>query len=145
MTFLEPDAPARADKRHGFTMLEFVIAFSVLATAMLLVAQLVTWTLAERSRALLQQEAVEAAVNVLEVARATPWDRLDADWAKAQKAPDSLAERLNAPQWSVRVSNEADRPLTKRVTVEIEGKNIGPVHMTALFSARSTVLKGDRR
>jgi Tfp pilus assembly protein FimT len=130
--------------RRGFTVLELVISFSILATAMVLVAQIVVWSLAERTRALVRQEAIEAAANVLEVARATPWNKLDAKWAAAQVPPGELAERLQGQggKWTVRVDDEASRPRTRRVSVEIEAANIPTVHMTALFSARTATAKG---
>ena len=63
--------------RSGFTALEAVIALGMLATAIVFVSQLVTFGIAERKRNLAQQQAVETAANILEAARACPWDKLD--------------------------------------------------------------------
>ena len=109
----------RHSARPGFTIMETVLALGVLTTAAVLVAQLGTWSLAERARAGERFAAVEAAANVLEAARARPWADLTPEWAAGQRLPDDLAARLRGAALAVRVDTEPTRPRVKRVTVEL--------------------------
>jgi prepilin-type N-terminal cleavage/methylation domain-containing protein len=127
--------------RSGFTVLEIVAAVAILGIAMLVEAQVVTWALAERSRADQVQAALELAANVLEEARATPWESLTPEWAAERKIPDSLRPR----DWrlGVQVEPEKSRPRTKRVTVEVHwapesGVPTRPARLVGLFTARSS-------
>lgn len=122
--------------RRGFTVMETTLAIGILAVGLVLVAELVTWSLAERARLLRRQEAIEAAANIMEAARACPWEQLDADWAARQRLPESLAARLREGRVAVRVEREKHAPALKRLTVVIEGKNMPPVQLTGLYSAR---------
>jgi type II secretory pathway pseudopilin PulG len=133
--------------RGGFTILEVVASMAILTFAIALVGQLGAWTLAERVRSRDHQAAVESAANVLESARACPWDDLTPAWAASQRLPPFLAGR----QWqlTIQVAAEKQQPLTKRVTVEIQalhqsGKLTPPVRMIGIFSARSAALSGGK-
>jgi prepilin-type N-terminal cleavage/methylation domain-containing protein len=138
--------PSRAGRR-GFTVLEIMVALGLLSVAMVLVAQLGLWSLSERRRNALRQEALETAANLLESAQASSWEALTPEWAAAQRLPDFLAQRLEEAKLTVRVEPEASRPRTKRVTVEIawrlsNGMPAQPVVLVGLFSARSTQPSG---
>jgi type II secretory pathway pseudopilin PulG len=129
--------------RSGFTALEAVIALGMLATAIVFVSQLVTFGIAERKRSLAQQQAVESAANILEAARACPWDKLDDAWAAAQALPDTPDTRLYDARLSVRVESKAlDQPALKRVTVEIEAKHGLLARQTAWFARREAPTGG---
>lgn len=112
-----------------------------------LVAELATWTLTERTRSAARNDAVEAAANVLEAARALPWEALTPDWAAAQKLPESLASRLREGRLAVRVEPETSRPLSKRVTVAVHwdtdpGTAARPIELVGQFGARSSGAQG---
>ena len=111
-----------------------------IAVAILLAAQLGAWSLGDRIRNQDRRAAEELAANVLESARACPWDELTPRWASAQQLPPPLVER----QWKLKVDvdSEKSRPLVKRVTVQVQPRYATstvpqPVRMTSLFSARS--------
>lgn len=128
--------------RAGFTLTEALVALAVLAAAGVLVAQLATWSLAERARTDARLEAVDAAANVLEQARARPWADLTADWAAAARAPDYLTARWPDGRLAVRVEPEPDRPRVKRVTVEFKWTDTArvgwpPVVLTGWFADRA--------
>ena len=129
-------------RRSGFTIMETVIALGMLSLAMVLVAQLGTWTLAERKRADERFAAIEGAANVLEAARARPWAELTPEWAAEQRLTDDLADRLRKAVLTVRVEPEPDRPRVKRVTVQLEwthgdGAKARTAAAVALFADRA--------
>ena len=128
--------------RRGFTLTEVLVAVTVLAGAAALVAQFAVWTLGERARTDARLEAVEAATNVLEEARARPWNDLTAEWASNHRLPENLAARWPDCRLSVSVEPEEKRPKIKRVTVEIKWTETAratwpAVKLTALFAART--------
>ena len=71
----------RAPARRGFTITEITVALGVLGAVLLLLAQLGVTALRQRQRNTARQEALEAAANVLEAARATAWEDLTPAWA----------------------------------------------------------------
>lgn len=102
---------------RGFTIMEVVIAFTILGVVMLLVAQVATYSLRERWRTTARQAALEIASNILEVARACPWEKLDANWAAAQRLPDNVDPHLADARLEVRVDPEKTLAQIKRVRV----------------------------
>jgi prepilin-type N-terminal cleavage/methylation domain-containing protein len=131
----------QGDRRRGFTVLEIMVALGILSVVLVLVAQVGLWSLGERKRSALRQEALEAAANILESAQASPWEALTPPWAAAQRLPDGLAQRLDEARLEVRVEPEASHPRTKRVTVALawrlgDGKPARPVVLVGLFSPR---------
>jgi type II secretory pathway pseudopilin PulG len=105
-------------QRTGFTILETMIAFGILATALVMTAQLGTWSMLERSRTQMRLEGAEAAANVLEAARSLGWQQLAPDWAQQQKLADYASARLADAQLVIHVEEQASG--VKRVEVEIQ-------------------------
>jgi len=133
----------RSRRRPGFTLAESLIALAALSAAMVLVAQFVLLSLAERARTDARAEAVEVATNALEQSRDKPWTELTAEWGNAQKLPDHMAVRWHDCVLTVRVEPEPGRPRVKKVTVELKWTSPGrsawsPVQLTGWFAARST-------
>lgn len=133
--------------RIGFTILETMIAFGVLALALVMTAQLGTWSMLERSRTQMRLEGTEAAANVLEAARSLDWQQLGPQWAQEQKLADYASARLADAQLVVHVQNQSSR--VKRVEVEIQWPQSGapalrPVRMIAYFGNRGTGPGGAR-
>jgi type II secretory pathway pseudopilin PulG len=131
----------RIHRRNGFTIMETAIALALLSFAMVLVAQLGTWTLAERARADERLAALEGVANVLEAARARPWADLTPEWAAEQRLTDDLADRLHEAVLTVRVEPEPDRPRVKRVTVQlgwthVDGATARTAAAVGLFAGR---------
>jgi hypothetical protein len=124
-----------------------MVAMGLLGAVMLFVAQLACDIVLERWRSTERQEALEAAANVLEAARACRWEDLSPDWASRQALPESLAGRLLNGQLRVRVEPEEARPRTRRITVQIHwshgnGQPARPVELVGLRSARATGTPG---
>jgi Tfp pilus assembly protein PilE len=111
--------PSLARRANGFTIMEATIALGIVAFLAVIVSQCVVWNLHERARFTASRAALELAANILEAARAQPWEQLDKSWADAQTVPSEMAELL--PQGKVVVTLETikETPLTKRVIVEV--------------------------
>lgn len=127
--------------RPGFTILESLIALSVLAIASVLVAQVGTTALMERARLTETQALLETANNVLETARALRFDQLTPEWAAAQQLPESWRERQPAVQLTVRVEPLPEKPWAKRVSVgidrlEVAGEPVRIAELDAVFVDR---------
>jgi hypothetical protein len=138
-----------SSRHRAFTLLEATVALGILATALVLVAQIGLWSLRERARSAVRLEALEWAANVLESARACPWEELTSAWGAAQHLPEPLAKRLDDAKVSVRVEPEVSQPLVKRVTVQVhapsEQRLEEPlVQLVGFFSARSTTIAGGK-
>jgi Tfp pilus assembly protein PilV len=131
--------------RFGFTIAETMVALGILSVVMIVVAQVGFWSAQEYTRTFSRQAAQELAANVLETARASPWEALTPDWAKAQNLPAAFQQagwRLD-----VHVDADASRQLMKRVSVRIEPRpgQAQPQWSEELigwFSARSTSASG---
>jgi hypothetical protein len=125
-----------------------VIALGILGVVLLLLAELGCQVLTERMRDAARQDALEAAANALEAARACPWDDLTPAWAARQRLPDAVAGRLPGGRLEVRVEPEASRPHTRRVTVEVRwpfnDKPAQRLQLVALRSARSAPASGEK-
>jgi type II secretory pathway pseudopilin PulG len=137
---------AQARRAAGFTLLEMTAALGILTVALLVIAQVGVWSLTERMRAVERQSVEEVAANVLESARATPWEALTPAWAKEQRLPEPLSQ-----QWKldVQVEPEPGAERTKRITVEIsllpdQGNRGQPVRLVGLISARTTEASGGK-
>jgi type II secretory pathway pseudopilin PulG len=127
--------------RHAVTLVETTVALAVLAVLGVIVAQCVVWSVRERARLASHQTALELCANVLEAARAQPWERLDKKWADGQSIPSEMTELL--PQGKLVVTLEPGQPLpqSRRVTVEVRWQsvaNVPPqsVRLTGIFSGR---------
>ncbi len=133
----------------GFTVLEITLALGVLLLAMVLVTQVGFQSMRDRARNAARHQAEELAANVLEMARACPWEALTPEWAAAQRLPESGAEHLTDGRLTVRVAPEAGRPHLKRVTITVSWTQDGnkparPVELVGLFGARTVPVKGGR-
>jgi type II secretory pathway pseudopilin PulG len=133
--------------RAAFTVLEILAVLGCLSVVLVVLAEIGLLSAYERKRASQRQEALEAATNILEIARAGSWESLTPAWAEEQRLPDSLAQRLYHGKLKVQVEPAEARPLVKKVTVQIDwqldsGTAARPVALTGWFAARSANSKG---
>jgi prepilin-type N-terminal cleavage/methylation domain-containing protein len=134
------------NRQSGFTIAETLIALGILAVAMLIVAQVGVWSLQEYARTFDRQAAQELAANVLETARASPWDALNSEWATSQKLPPGFAK----DGWRLAVQVDSHGPLLKRVSVQVDPRpgQTPPFRAEKLvgwFSRRATLTAGEKR
>jgi hypothetical protein len=129
---------------------EATVALAAVAILGVVIAQCTVWGVRERARLAARQAALELAANVLEAARATPWDRLDQDWAAAQVVPSEMADLLPEGKVVATVEPEKLSPHARRVTVEVRWRSdptLDPysVQLTTVLSARAEKAKaGDK-
>ncbi|HEV3203002.1 MAG TPA: type II secretion system protein [Gemmataceae bacterium] len=129
-------------RQRAFTILEITIALGILAIVVVIVAQLGFQSLRDRWRNAARHQALELAANILEAARACPWESLTPQWAAEQRLPEHADQHLHEGRLIVRVEPGPEGPNIKRVTVAIhwtqdENKPARPVELTALFGPRS--------
>ena len=81
--------------------MEATAAVAVFGVLAVIVSQCIALSLRERGRTESHQAALELANNVLEAARAQPWDMLDQSWADGQSIPSGMQALL--PDGAIRV------------------------------------------
>src|ERR1700722_10410233 len=105
--------------RSGTLLIEVTVALAIVAIVAAIVAQSIVWSLQERASAASHQAANELAANVLEAARALPFEKLDSQWADAQSVPSEMTALLPDGKVIVTVEASPASAHTKRVTVEV--------------------------
>lgn len=130
-------------RRSGFTTAEMLVALLVLAAIMVVVAQVVFWSVRERARQQARLAALEAAENVLERARAVPWPELTPAWAQTQRLPTTTESVLpDKARLTVRVEPDTAQPRLRRVSAEVRWSNGADrpdetVRLVGVFGART--------
>jgi hypothetical protein len=108
---------------------------------MVLVARASYAAMVERWRIATRQEALEVATNLLEAARARPWDALTPEWAGAQRMPEAWTQGQPDGKLQLQIEPEAALPHAKRVTVTVQwdfrpGMPPQEVQLVTLLTAR---------
>jgi prepilin-type N-terminal cleavage/methylation domain-containing protein len=129
-----------SQRRAGFTLVEITVTLAILGILIVIVAQCVVWSMRERVRLVAKQAALELTDNILEAARAQPWDKLDKAWADAQTIPPEVENLLPDGKIAVKVEPGQPLSLTRRVTVEVswQFEPYLPPHSVGI----STILSG---
>jgi hypothetical protein len=128
-------------RRPAFTILEIGLAMAMLMVGATIVGQVMVWSMAERLRLETRLQAMEWAADVLESARATPWDKLSPEWGDQQKLPETLSDRMRSPSVKVQVVAEEKRPHLKRITVQLQwklpdGTSEAPISLSGFIAER---------
>ncbi|CAN5130371.1 hypothetical protein BH11PLA2_BH11PLA2_24710 [soil metagenome] len=105
-------------RRDAFTAMEVTTCLAVLAVAGLLIAQLATWGIAERTSQENRERALSIAENTLEAAKSIPANDLS-KWAEKQALTKEVGERWPQGSLKVTVEPEKDRPTLQRITVTV--------------------------
>ncbi len=103
--------------RPGLTLMEATAAVAVFGVLAVIVAQCMVLSLRERTRTQARQVALELANNLLEAARAQPWEALDQSWADKRSVPAGMDALL--PEGRIDMKIEPSAPNLRRVTVNV--------------------------
>lgn len=142
-----PKVPiAHLVRRPGMTLVEVTVALAIVAVLGVIIVQCLVWSLQERVRLRAHQAALELAANVLEAARALPWEQLEQPWADAQTIPAASVDLLPEGKMVVTIEPVAGLPRTRRITVALSWQFAAylprSVQLTTLLSARSAKQTG---
>lgn len=123
-------------RRPAFTILESLIAMSILAIASILSVQLGATALTERARLADEMALLEMANNTLETAGTLNFEVLTPEWAAGQTLPARWQERIPGLTMAVRLESVADNKRAKRISVRIDrdGKSEERVRIVDLTS-----------
>ena len=132
--------------RPGFTLVEMLVATALAVAALSMIATLAAWSFRDRAQHQARHLAIEAANNVLEEARATPWDKLTPAWAASKQLTDD--PWLPEGKVDVTVQDEAGEKGLKRVVAKVSwlvsaDRPRLEVELVGFFAARATTAKGD--
>ena len=105
-----------------------------------IVVEAMVWSLRARARFATEQTALELAANILEAARAQPWDKLNQTWAERQAVPSESAALLPEGKVLVTVGPVPSVVEARRIDVEVrwQGQADRPPPSVRL----STILSG---
>lgn len=104
-------------RRPAFTLIEMTAVMAITLVVLGLITSLTVWNFRERAAQQARQFALENAANILEQARATPWNSLTVDWAESRRLDES--PWLPDGKLDVLVTDEPNNPGLKRVTAKV--------------------------
>ena len=142
--------PSRTNlRRYGFTVVEIVASFSILAIVMLVITQTTTWCFHERHRNNNVFLANQAGINILEEARGTPWEKLDDKWAENAQDINRYKSLPLRSVITVKVIPSKEFKLIKDVEVVVRwesGRSFDPKECKLITSIapRSIALNGEK-
>lgn len=127
--------------RGGYSLIELTIASLLLGTAMGLIAPSLIWVARERRAAERRQEALQEVQNILERLTSQPWEAVTPELARETRLDERVSEQLPEARLSVDVTQTADDPDARRISVELQwlsgpGRNAAPVRLTAWIHRR---------
>jgi len=136
-------------RRCGFTIVEIVAAFSILAIVMAVIAQTTAWCFYERHRNSNVFLANQAGINILEEARGTLWEKLDEKWAQMAQDINRYKSLPLDSVITVKVMQSKEFKLIKDVEVVVRwetGRSFDPKECTlnTSIASRSFVLQGEK-
>jgi hypothetical protein len=97
-----------------------MVALAILAVAMTVGAEALSWSAALRKQADQRQLALQEAINCLEQVRQLPWDQLTEDGLAKLELSAIAHKELAAPQLSIVPEKVNSGPDAIRVRVQIE-------------------------
>jgi len=136
-------------RRQGFTIVEIVASFSILAIVMVVIAQTTTWCFHERHRNSNVFLGNQACINILEEARSAPWEKLDEKWAQLAQDVNRYKSLPMGNVIKVKVVPSKEFKLIKEVEVTVRwetGRSFDPKECTLSTSIapRSIALQGEK-
>ena len=136
-------------RRQGFTIVEIIASFSILAIVMVVIAQTTTWCFQERHRNSNVFLGNQAGINIIEEARSTPWEKLDEKWAEMVQDTRRYKSLPPGSVITVKVTPSKEFKLIKNVEVVVRwdyGRSFDPKEctLTTSIAPRSIGLQGEK-
>ena len=111
--------PGKKPTPHGFTLLEVVVAGTLLGAVLIVSARMV-WSIARQREAILdRQTALWEAGNVMERLFARPWDDLSGEALKGVRPSDDFQRALPRGKLSIELTTLPEEPDAKRILVKV--------------------------
>ena len=136
-------------RRQGFTIVEIIASFSILAIVMVVIAQTTTWCFQERHRNSNVFLGNQAGINIIEEARSTAWEKLDEKWAEMVQDTRRYKSLPPGSVIMVKVTPSKEFKLIKNVEVVVRwdyGRSFDPKEctLTTSIAPRSIGLQGEK-
>jgi hypothetical protein len=105
--------------RRGMTVLELVVAGSLLAALLVVCLQMLSATSQQRRTVDQRQLAILEVENEMERLVARPWAELTPQAVVPPQLPPAVRSRLPGAEWSIEAVPSPADPLAKRITVSL--------------------------
>ena len=121
--------------RHGFTLVELLVAGLLLGTVMLIAVPTLSWVVTERRAAVERQEAIEEVANIMERITGLPQKEITPESIQRFEVSDEIRDQLSDAKLTLTVEPKADTG-GKRIGIELRWKNrtgqmVAPVRLAA--------------
>gem|GEM_PF-1959014 len=125
----------RSKLPRGFTVLEMLVAFTLLGAASATMIPLIHATAGARKQTVRRQLAAIEVSNLMEVATARPWEQLTTADLESLSMADSTRKLLKEPELSIQVAEDEGTPAARRIQISLRWKNtagdwLAPVRLT---------------
>jgi Tfp pilus assembly protein PilV len=118
-----PRCSPAGGSRRGVTLLETVVAATVLSAVVLTFAPLMARMSASQRSVSERQLALEEVSNLLERISARGWSGVTDQWLSTLSVSEACSRHLRDQRLDVELVESADGPAAKRVAVELVWKN----------------------
>lgn len=128
--------------RRGFTLIEVMVAGTLLGAVMLTVTPLLGWVARERHAAEQREVAVQEVANILERVTARNWEEITSAAVSGVKLAPESASFLDDAELRIEITENEQQPLSKQVSVSLQWKDrfqnsVAPVRVTTWVYQRS--------
>jgi Tfp pilus assembly protein PilV len=122
-------------RRAAFTLLELIVAATLLSVVVLTFAPLMGWVSSQQHTVFERQMAMEEVENLAEQITVRPWDEVTPESLAMLTVSDACRRQLSDCRLEVALVEVADAPVSKRVTISLvwkdrAGRDVSPVRLT---------------
>ena len=120
--------------RHGFTIIEMIVATVLLSAVMVTALPLFGWIIQQRRSADQRQFAVQEVANLAERITANDWESVTSASLAKMTVSERVSDVLSDPRLQLQVADVTGPPTAKRVTIEFSwrdraGNFVSPVRL----------------
>ncbi|WP_339730998.1 prepilin-type N-terminal cleavage/methylation domain-containing protein [uncultured Gimesia sp.] len=126
----------RAQRRHGFTLVEMMVAGVLLMTVTMIVVPAIYWVHRERRQIEYRQIAIVEVENMMERVVALPFHDINQTKVDKFVFSESALRQLPNADLNIEISESSGLPLMKKIQVQLgwndhRGINVVPVRLTS--------------